>query len=45
MSETGMKCKSKSVKIVVSLRTMIKNSGKWNLFWDKINNNRVPIVA
>ena len=40
-----MKWKSKGVKIVVSLRAMIKSSGKWNLFWDKINNNGVPIVA
>ena len=45
LCRTGMKCKSKGVKIVVSLRAMIKSSGKWNLFWDKINNDGVPIVA
>ena len=45
LCRTGMKWKSKGVKIVVSLRAMIKSSGKWNLFWDKINNNGVPIVA
>ena len=45
LCRTRMKWKSKGVKIVLSLRAMIKSSGKWNLFWDKINNNGVPIVA
>ena len=45
LCRTGMKWKSKGVKIVLSLRAMIKSSGKWNLFWDKINNSGVPIIA
>ena len=39
LCRTGMKWKSKGVKVVLSLRAMIKSSGKWNLFWDKINNS------
>ena len=45
LCRTGMKWKSNGVKIVLSLRAMIKSSGKWNLFWNKINNIGVPIVA
>ena len=45
LCRTGMKWKSNGVKIVLSLRAMIKSSGKWNLFWNKINNIGVPVVT
>ncbi len=45
LCRTGMKWKSKGVKIVLSLRAMIKSRGKWNSFWNKINIVGVPIVT
>ena len=45
MCRTGMKWKSKGVKIVLSLRSMVRTDGKWNSFWNKINAQGVPDIA
>lgn len=34
---SGMKWKQKGVKIVLSLRSLVQTKGRWNQFWDKIN--------
>lgn len=45
LCRTGMKWKSKGVKVVLSLRAMVKTTGKWDAFWSKINNCGVPNIA
>ena len=45
LCRSGMKWKNKGVKIVLSLRAMIKSDGKWKNFWNKIDQYGVPKVA
>lgn len=42
LCRTGMKWKNKGIKVVLSLRAMVKTTGKWEAFWDKINKCGVP---
>ncbi len=41
---SGMQWKSKGVKIVLSLRPLIKTKGRWKQFWDKISQYGVPVI-
>ena len=45
LCRSGMKWKNKGVKIVLSLRAMIKTDGKWQHFWNKIDQYGVPKAA
>lgn len=45
LCQSGMKWKNKSVKIVLSLRAMIKTKGKWEDFWQKIDQYGVPNIS
>ncbi len=42
---SGMRWKEKGIKMILSLRTLVKTKGRWNQFWDKINNFGVPAKA
>lgn len=42
---SGMRWKDKGMKIVLSLRQLIKSGTRWNQFWDKINFHGVPTAA
>ena len=44
LCQSGMKWKNKGVKIVLSLRAMIKTKGKWENFWQKIDQYGVPDI-
>lgn len=34
---SGMRWKQKGIKMILSLRTLVKTKGRWKEFWDKIN--------
>ncbi len=42
---SGMQWKSMGVKIVLSLRPLIKTKGRWQQFWDKISQYGIPVLA
>ncbi len=42
---SGMRWKEKGAAVVLSLRSLIRSSGRWQQFWGKINQYGFPIVA
>lgn len=40
---SGMRWKQRGIKMILSLRTLVKTKGRWKEFWDKINLLGVPI--
>jgi len=45
LSASGMRWKSNGIKIVLSLRALIKTKDRWDQFWEKINISGVPSMA
>ncbi len=39
---SGMRWKSNGLKVIISLRSLVKTKGRWDQFWDKINLCGVP---
>ncbi len=39
---SGMRWKDKGMKIVLCLRTLVKTKGRWDQFWEKVNDFGVP---
>ncbi len=42
---SGMRWKEKGLKVVLSLRALVRTKGRWTQFWSKINQYGVPAVA
>ncbi len=42
---SGMRWKQRGIKMVLSLRTLVKTKGRWSQFWEKINFSGVPVVG
>lgn len=42
---SGMRWKSEGMKMILSLRTLVKTKGRWGQFWEKINFSGVPVVG
>lgn len=42
---SGMRWKSRGIKLVMSLRSLVLTDGRWNQFWDKIKQYGVPPIA
>lgn len=42
---SGMRWKDQGMKIVLSLRTLVKTKGRWEQFWDKLNQFGLPAMA
>jgi hypothetical protein len=42
---SGMRWKNRGVKMVLKLRELIQTAGRWQQFWDKINQYGVPNMA
>jgi len=40
-----MRWKSKGIKIILSLRVLIKTKGRWDQFWEKIYLSGVPAAV
>lgn len=45
LGASAMRWKSEGIKMILSLRTLVKTKGRWNQFWDKINFSGVPVVG
>lgn len=41
---SGMRWKQKGIKMILSLRTLVKTKGRWNEFWEKINSYGIPVL-
>lgn len=39
---SGMRWKQQGIKMILSLRTLVKTKGRWKEFWNKINLESVP---
>ena len=42
---SGMRWKSNGIKVILSLRSLVKTKGRWNQFWSKINSCGVPALC
>ena len=42
---SGMRWKDKGIKMILSLRSLVKTKGRWNQFWGKINLAGVPCLS
>ncbi len=42
---SGMRWKDNGMKMILSLRSLVKTESRWNQFWDKINMSGVPTYA
>jgi len=45
LCQSGMKWIEKGASIVLSLRTLVLTKGRWQQFWDKINQYGLPVLA
>jgi len=39
---SGMRWKQKGIKMILSLRALVKTKGRWKEFWEKINLSGIP---
>ena len=42
---SGMRWKDAGMKVVLSLRSLVKTKGRWNQFWEKIDRLGVPSMV
>lgn len=42
---SGMRWKSSGIKMILSLRTLVKTKDRWSQFWEKINFSGIPSVC
>jgi hypothetical protein len=42
---SGMRWKDTGMKVILSLRSLVKTKGRWNQFWDKIDRSGAPLVS
>lgn len=45
LCKSGMKWKEKGASIILSLRTLVRSTGRWEQFWRKVNQYGFPIAA
>jgi len=45
LCQSGMKWIEKGAGIVLSLRALVLTKGRWEQFWDKINQYGLPVLA
>lgn len=45
LGASGMRWKANGIKMILSLRTLVKTKGRWNQFWEKINISGVPALC
>lgn len=45
LCKSGMRWKEKGAGIILSLRTLVKSTGRWEQFWQKVNQYGFPITA
>ena len=45
LGASGMRWKDAGMKVILSIRTLVKTKGRWDQFWEKINNYGVPVMT
>ena len=45
LGASGMRWKANGIKMILSLRVLVKTKGRWNQFWEKINISGVPTLC
>lgn len=45
LCKSGMRWKEKGATVILSLRTLIKSTGRWEQFWKKVNQYGFPVTA
>jgi len=45
LCQSGMRWKDKGAAIILSLRTLVHSTGRWEQFWKKVNQYGFPITA
>jgi hypothetical protein len=45
LCKSGMRWKEKGAAVILSLRTLVKSTGRWEQFWRKVNQYGFPITA
>lgn len=45
LCKSGMKWKEKGATTILSLRTLVKSTGRWEQFWQKVNQYGFPIAV
>lgn len=45
LCKSGMRWKGKGAAMILSLRTLIKSTGRWEQFWKKVNRYGFPVAA
>jgi hypothetical protein len=45
LGQSGMRWKDKGARVILSLRTLVKSSGRWEQFWQKVNQWGFPVVC
>jgi hypothetical protein len=45
LCKSGMRWKDKGAAIILSLRTLVHSTGRWEQFWKKVNQYGFPIAA
>ena len=45
LGASGMRWKDAGMKVILSLRTLVKTAGRWDQFWEKIDNAGVPAIT
>lgn len=45
LCKSGMRWKNKGASVILSIRTLVKSTGRWEQFWAKVNQYGFPIAA
>jgi hypothetical protein len=45
LGQSGMQWKDKGAGIILSLRALVHSTGRWEQFWQKINQFGLPMAA
>jgi hypothetical protein len=45
LCQSGMRWKEKGARVILSLRTLVKSSGRWAQFWGKVNQYGFPVAT
>lgn len=45
LCKSGMRWKDKGTAVILSLRTLVKSTGRWKQFWKKVNQYGFPLAA
>jgi hypothetical protein len=43
LCQSGMRWKENGAKVILSLRTLVKSTGRWEQFWSKVNQYGFPV--